>query len=65
MQDDHDYDERKNHVCCSFQINSGRFIIILAPCPSFDLHLYAHIDQSSLNRCVFTPVPHQSGKETT
>ncbi|CAF0946337.1 unnamed protein product [Adineta steineri] len=29
-------------------------------CPSFDLHLYAHIDRSSLNRCVFTPVPHQT-----
>ncbi len=31
-----------------------------APCPSFDLHLYAHIDRSSLNRCVFTPIPHQT-----
>ncbi|CAF0798816.1 unnamed protein product [Rotaria sordida] len=30
------------------------------PCPSFDLHLYAHIDHSSLNRCVFTPIPHQT-----
>ncbi|CAF3363978.1 unnamed protein product [Rotaria sp. Silwood1] len=30
------------------------------PCPSFDLHLYAHIDRSSLNRCVFTPIPHQT-----
>jgi len=32
----------------------------LPPCPSFDLHLYAHIDRSSLNRCVFTPIPHQT-----
>ena len=39
------------------------FIYFLASCPSFDLHLYAHIDHSSLNRCVFTPVPHQTGKK--
>jgi len=35
-----------------------------APCPSFDLHLYAHVDRSSLNRCVFTPVPHQTDEQS-
>lgn len=59
MQDDHDYDERKNLFKYSDRL---RLIYFLAPCPSFDLHLYAHIDRSSLNQCVFTPVPHQTGK---
>ena len=61
MQDDHDYDERKY---MSNQIDWLRLIIFVAPCPSFDLHLYAHIDHSSLNRCVFTPIPHQTSKNT-
>jgi hypothetical protein len=58
MQEDHDYDERK---FLSNQIDWERLGCFAEPCPSFDLHLYAHVDHSSLNRCVFTPVPHQTG----
>jgi hypothetical protein len=61
MHEDHDYTERKDLL---IQCDRLRLIIFVASCPSYDLHLYAHIERSSLNRCVFTPIPHQTGKNT-